>query len=82
VDEETIQLVKRVVPFTSARIPLAVGFGVSKPTHVKSIVAAGADGVIVGSAFINLIQKRQNNIPAMLEELETTAIALKEATKI
>ena len=81
-DEETIELVKRVALFTSGRIPLAVGFGVSKPTHVKRIVAAGADGAIVGSAFINLILKRRNDIPAMLNELETTAKALKQATKI
>jgi tryptophan synthase alpha chain len=82
VDEATIQLVKRVAPSTLGQIPLGVGFGVSKPSHVKRIVAAGADGVIVGSAFINLILKHQNDLPAMLKELETTASALKQATKI
>jgi tryptophan synthase alpha chain len=82
IEDSTIQLVKRVLPFTSGRIPLAVGFGVSKPEHVKRIIAAGADGVILGSAFINLIQKRQNDIPAMLQELEATVSELKAATKI
>ena len=56
IEDSTIQLVKRVLPFTSGKIPLAVGFGVSKPEHVKRIIMAGADGVIVGSAFINLIK--------------------------
>lgn len=59
VADSTIALVKRMLPFTSGKIPLAVGFGVSKPEHVARIVGAGADGVIVGSAFINLIQKRK-----------------------
>jgi len=77
--DSTIDLVKRVLPFTAGKIPLAVGFGISKPKHVKRIVDAGADGVIVGSAFINLIQKRQEDIPAMLKELEATARELKEA---
>src|SRR5512139_2544452 len=31
VRDSTIELVKRVLPFTRGRIPLAVGFGVSKP---------------------------------------------------
>jgi tryptophan synthase alpha chain len=82
IEDSTIQLVKRVLPFTSGRIPLAVGFGVSKPEHVQSIMAAGADGVIVGSAFINLIQKHPSNIESVLKELQATASGLKAATKI
>lgn len=80
VADSTITLVKRVLPFTAGKIPLAVGFGVSKPEHVKRIIDAGPDGVIVGSAFINIIQKHQKNIEAMLSELEATAQELKAAT--
>ena len=82
IEDSTIKLIKRVLPFTSGRIPLAVGFGVSKPEHVARIVGAGADGVIVGSAFINLIQKHQGNMTAMLKELQATASELKTATKM
>ena len=81
IENSTIQLVKRVLPFTSGKIPLAVGFGISKPEHVRSIIAAGADGAIVGSAFINIIQKNNGNVPAMLKELQTTAQELKTAAK-
>ena len=81
IEDSTIELVKRVLPFTSAKIPLAVGFGVSKPEHVKRIIAAGADGVIVGSVFVNLIQTRQENIDALLKELQATASDLKKATR-
>jgi tryptophan synthase alpha chain len=63
------------------KINLAVGFGVSKPQHVKRIIEAGADGVIVGSAFIDLIQKNKNSQAAMLGELEAAASELKIATK-
>ena len=36
-------------------VPVAVGFGVSKPAHVKSIAKAGADGVIVASALVDAL---------------------------
>jgi tryptophan synthase alpha chain len=38
------------------RLPLAVGFGVSKPEHAAQI-AEYADGVVVGSAFVRLIEQ-------------------------
>ena len=34
-------------------VPVAVGFGVSKPSHVRALVRAGADGVIVASALVD-----------------------------
>jgi len=81
IEDSTIQLIKRVLPFTSGKIPLAVGFGISKPEHVKQIILARADGVIVGSAFINLIQTNQKNIDSLLMNLQATASKLKNATK-
>lgn len=80
--DSTIQLVKRVQPFTAGKIPLAVGFGVSKPEHVKKLISAGADGVIVGSAFVNIVQNNQATPEVMLRELQATAAALKKATAI
>ena len=80
VSDSTIELVKRVLPFTAGKVPLAVGFGVSKPEHVKRIIGAGADGVIVGSAFINIIQRHKDNMEIALKELQATAEALKAAT--
>jgi tryptophan synthase alpha chain len=35
-----------------ARTPVAVGFGVSTPEQARAVAAAGADGVIVGSAIV------------------------------
>jgi tryptophan synthase alpha chain len=80
-EDSTVQLIRRFLPYTAGRVPLAVGFGVSKPEHVKGIIEAGADGVIVGSAFVNIVRKNQSDVGRMLEELEALARKLKEATK-
>ena len=37
-------------------VPLAVGFGLSTPEHVKRVYEAGGDGAVVGSAIINEIR--------------------------
>ena len=81
IEEPTIQLVKRIAQQTKGRVPVAVGFGVSKPEHVRTIIEAGADGVIVGSAFVNIIQRNKDNIEKMLEEISEMAHKLKKATQ-
>ncbi len=79
-EESTIKLVKAVLPMTRGKVPLAVGFGISKPEHVRGIVDAGADGVIVGSLFTNIISRNLKNQKQMLIELEETARKLKKST--
>jgi tryptophan synthase alpha chain len=59
VADSTVKLIEHVKPFTAGKVPLAVGFGISKPEHVKTVIGAGADAAIVGSAFINIIEKKQ-----------------------
>jgi tryptophan synthase alpha chain len=46
-------------------VPVAVGFGVSRPAHVRSLVAAGADGVIVASALVEALGKDGRNLDAL-----------------
>lgn len=36
----------------ASSIPLAVGFGVTTQEHVRTLAAAGADGIVVGSAIV------------------------------
>ncbi|CAM8994718.1 unnamed protein product [Rhodiola kirilowii] len=50
--------------------PVAVGFGISKPEHVKQVVGWGADGVIVGSAMVKILGEAASP-ESGLEELET-----------
>jgi tryptophan synthase alpha chain len=82
VEESTIQLINRVLQFTAGKIPLAVGFGISKPEHIERLIVAGADAAIVGSAFINIIQKNSQDKSTMLKQLKEAAQALKSATEI
>ena len=56
-DEYTIQSIKRVKKVISDNLPLAVGFGISNPQHVRYMINAGADGVIIGSAIIKKIKE-------------------------
>jgi tryptophan synthase alpha chain len=80
-DSSTGSLVKRISRVVRGRVPLAVGFGVSKVEHVRSILEAGADGVIVGSVFVNTVAKNVDCPEKMVKELEVCARLLKEATQ-
>ena len=78
----TIGLVRKTLPITYERVPLAVGFGISKPEHVKVITQNGADAAIVGSGFVRIIENNQTREEEMLEELKEYASRLKAATMI
>jgi tryptophan synthase alpha chain len=80
-EHSTVQLVERFLPYTRGQIPLAVGFGISKPKHIKAIIGGGADGAIVGSAFVNIVDKNQGNIGETLKEIKEYAHELKEACR-
>jgi tryptophan synthase alpha chain len=41
-------------------LPLVVGFGISSPQQAGGI-ASLADGIVVGSAFVNLVEKNAGN---------------------
>ena len=41
--------------------PIAVGFGISTPDHIIKVRHWGADGVIIGSAFVKRISESKNS---------------------
>lgn len=53
----TLDAIKKVKKQTKGKIPVGIGFGVSTPQDVKKYIKAGADAVIVGSAYLKLIEK-------------------------
>jgi len=44
-----------------SRLPVCIGFGISKPEHVTHMIDIGADGVVVGSKFVELQRDRKNS---------------------
>jgi len=58
-------------------LPLAVGFGISRPEHVGAVAAAGANGVIVGSALVRIIEEHPGDEAGMLESLRTAIGAMR-----
>ena len=80
VKDLTIRLVRKTLPIAHERVPLAVGFGISKPEHVKVITENGADAAIVGSGFVRIIENNHTEEQEMLEELKEYASKLKAAT--
>ncbi len=57
----TLDAIKQVKKQTRGKIPIGVGFGVSTPDDVRKYIKAGADAVIVGSAYLKLIEKTPQN---------------------
>jgi tryptophan synthase alpha chain len=68
------------MPYIKGKTPLAVGFGISQPCQVRSIIEAGVDGAIVGSAFVEIIQKNERDEDNMLNSIRNYANELKKAT--
>jgi len=69
VSSSTNELLSRV----ETELPKAVGFGISTGRQANEIIQAGADAVIVGSAFVRIIEEGQN----VNEKLEALARDLK-----
>lgn len=72
-----IDLLHRVRRYTG--LPLALGFGISTPAHAQTCARAGADGVIVGSAIVEIVERNLNDPAAMEQELKDYVSAMKKA---
>ena len=57
-------------------VPVAVGFGISSPGHVRALMEMGASGAIVGSAIVDMIAKNASS-----RELREFVTSLKAATR-
>ncbi|HMA46277.1 MAG TPA: tryptophan synthase subunit alpha [Frankiaceae bacterium] len=58
-------------------VPVAVGFGVSRPSHVRAIARAGADGVVVASALVDALGPSGDDV----ERMAALVRGLAEATR-
>ena len=66
--DDASRLITRVRPYT--RLPLAVGFGISRPEHAAALRTAGADGVIVGSALVRIVEEYAGDPERMTQEIQ------------
>jgi len=57
-------------------VPVAVGFGVSRPSHVRALARAGADGVIVASALVDALGEDGRDVAS----LARLVVSLRAAT--
>jgi tryptophan synthase alpha chain len=51
-------------------VPVGVGFGVSRPAHVRALAKAGADGVIVAPALVDALGPDGHNLAALTNLLQ------------
>lgn len=70
-------LVKRIKAQTET--PVCVGFGISKPEHVRTICSV-ADGAVIGSWLVDLVHREWKG-GAGAATIEEQVRAMKEATK-
>ena len=70
-------LVKRVRSFTD--LPLALGFGISTHAHAQACTQGGADGIIVGSAIVNIVEKHLDDPSGLERELIEYVSMMKHA---
>ncbi|QCC51308.1 tryptophan synthase subunit alpha [Halapricum salinum] len=78
VSDQTAQTLDRIGDWN---VPRAVGFGIKTGEHAERIVRAGADGVIVGSALVDIIADGTANDDPISEtaaKLEAKARELKD----
>jgi tryptophan synthase alpha chain len=60
-------------------VPVCVGFGVSKPEHAIELAKAGADGVIIGSRVVKIIEDNLNDKKSIAAKVKAFVNEFKEA---
>jgi len=60
-------------------LPVCVGFGISTPEHAVAVAKAGADGVIIGSKIVGLIESNLGDTGKIIAEISTFLGQVKNA---
>lgn len=60
-------------------VPVCVGFGISKAEHAATVAKAGADGVIIGSKIVGLIENNLDNKEKMFTDISVFLSEVKSA---
>ncbi len=70
-------LIGRLKQLTS--VPICVGFGISKPEHAAAVAQAGADGIIIGSKVVSLIESNLGDKDKMVSDISAFLGQVKNA---
>lgn len=77
VSSGAIDLLQRVRRHSG--LPLALGFGISTPDHAKTCADAGADGIIIGSAIVDIVGRNMGRPDQVERELKEYVSRIKTA---
>jgi tryptophan synthase alpha chain len=77
-ETDNVDIVSKLKNYSAP--PCLVGFGISTPKQVRSVIGAGADGAISGSAVVKIIENNLGDNSAMLSELLSFVKSMKAAT--
>jgi tryptophan synthase alpha chain len=78
---QALETVKKAKSLAKGVIPISAGFGISQPQHVSSLLRAGADGAIIGSALVRTVAEHLDDPREAPYYLKKTITALKQASK-
>ena len=81
VAQVTKDTIKRILYMTDNVIPVFVGFGISKPEHASAIIDAGADGIIIGSAIVNIVKENIGDFEKMVVNMVKFTSNIKNTVK-
>lgn len=70
-------LVRRLKSLTN--VPVCVGFGISKPEHARAVADAGADGAIIGSRIVGMIETHLDDPAGAIAEVSAFVRQVKAA---
>jgi tryptophan synthase alpha chain len=70
-------LISRLKSITD--VPVCVGFGVSTPQHAVELAKAGADGVIIGSRVVKIIEENLSDKKSIPAKVKTFLSQIKES---
>ncbi|MFX1294633.1 MAG: tryptophan synthase subunit alpha [Promethearchaeota archaeon] len=76
--DTTKMTISKIKPLSKDQVPIAIGFGLSKPQHLKEVLSYGADGAIIGSAIVNKIAQIDK---ISISEIGKLIQTLKKGTK-
>ncbi len=79
IQKYTIDAIRKTNKIVNKKIPIGIGFGINTPQEAKKFLTLGTDAIIVGSAFLRLIEKTPSS--EVESKIASFTKSLKKATK-